>query len=141
MNVLENELVVGVDVDNTILMWLEPTIPGPGKIEFTFAGKKIYLTPHQYHIDLLHMYNERGYYIIIWSANGWRHAAQAAKVLGLEDLVSGDNGHVQVKLTKYMDDNPNPASILGPRVYEEDLTKAPIIFMERPPEGCKVLTI
>jgi len=124
MNVIENELVVGCDVDDTILMWKEPTIPGPGKLEVDFAGKKVYLTPHQYHVDLLRSYNERGYYIIIWSANGYRHAKQAAKVLGLEDLVSGKNGHVQVKLTKHMDDNPHADSILGPRVYCEDLTKA-----------------
>jgi hydroxymethylpyrimidine pyrophosphatase-like HAD family hydrolase len=123
MNVIENELVVGCDVDDTILMWDKPNDPGAGKLEVDFAGRKVYLTPHQYHVDLLRSYHERGYYIIIWSANGWRHAKQAAKLLGLEDLVSGKNGQVQVKLTKHMDDNPNAESIVGPRVYCADLTK------------------
>lgn len=123
MNVIENELVVGCDVDDTILMWDSPNTPGEGKVEIQFAGRPVYLTPHHYHIDLLRMYHERGYYIIVWSANGYKHATQAVKALGLEKLVSGKNGQVQVKLTKHMDDNPNAESVVGPRVYCADLTK------------------
>ena len=123
MKVIKSELVVGVDIDDTLLMWDSPNVDGPNKVTIEFANKKVYLTPHQYHIDLLHMYHQRGYYIVFWSANGYNHAEQAVKVLGLESLASEDSGHVQSKPCKHMDDNPNAESILGPRVYCADLTK------------------
>lgn len=123
MNILKTELIVGVDIDNTLLMWDDPSTPGKQKIEFDFADKKVYLTPHQYHIDLVKMYHQRGYYIIFWSANGWAHAEQAVKVLNLEKYATGDNGRIQAKLTKHMDDSSDSQGILGPRVYCEDLTK------------------
>ncbi len=119
MKVIEHELSVFVDCDDTLVMWNNPTVAGPDKLDVRFAGKTVYLTPHQYHIDLVKMYKERGYYVTVWSANGWRHAKQVCEVLNLQDYVDV----VQVKPTKYMDDNPNPGSILGPRVYEDDLTK------------------
>lgn len=139
MKVIKYENVVGCDIDDTILMWDNPTVPGIGKVEMEFAGKKVFLTPHTYHIDLLKMYLERGYYIIFWSGNGWQHAERAIKVLGLEELADGEHGHVQVKLTKHMDDSEDPKSILGPRVYCEDLTKPTTYFIENPPKGYKVI--
>ncbi len=129
MNIIKRELIVGCDVDDTILMWDNPTVPGIGKLEIEFAGKTVYLTPHTYHVDLLKMYNKRGYYITVWSANGYEHAVNAVTALGLQELVSGDNGHIQTKLTKHMDDSTNAEGILGPRVYCDDLTKTSKIFV------------
>lgn len=124
MKVIKNENIIGVDIDGTLLLWIDPAVSGPGKLAIPFAGRTVYLTPHTYHVDLLKMYHERGCYLQFWSANGYRHAVRAIEALGLEYLADGENGHVQTKLCKHMDDNPNPASILGPRVFEEDLTKA-----------------
>lgn len=123
MKILTNENIVGVDIDDTILLWDNATVNGPGKLPLQFAGKTVYLTPHTYHVDLLKMYNERGYYIIFWSANGWRHAERAVKALDIEYLADGQNGHVQTKLSKYMDDSTDPGGILGPRVFTKDFTK------------------
>jgi hydroxymethylpyrimidine pyrophosphatase-like HAD family hydrolase len=123
MKVIKYENVVACDIDDTILMWDSPTVSGPGKLGIAFAGSTVYLTPHHYHVDLLKMYNERGYYIIFWSANGWQHAERAVQALGLEYLADGTNGHIQAKLSKFIDDNPNAESILGARVYCKDLTK------------------
>lgn len=122
MKVIDNELVVATDIDDTLACWIDPTVPGPNKIAVEFAGKTVYLTPHTYHIDLIKMYKERGYYIIAWSANGKTHVKRVIEALGLEGYV--DLG--MTKLAKYLDDNPNPEVVLGPRVFCEDLTK-PVI--------------
>lgn len=127
MKVINNENIVGCDIDDTLLMWDSPTVEGPGKVKLDFAGGVVFLTPHHYHIQLLKTYKERGYYIIFWSANGSAHATRAVEALGLEYLADGKTGHVQGKLTKHMDDNPDSASILGPRVYCKDLTK-PVLY-------------
>lgn len=119
MMVINNELNVFIDVDQTLLLWDKPTINAEGKLAVKFAEDVVYLTPHNYHVQLVKMYKQRGYVTFVWSANGVAHAKQAVEVLGLEASVD----FVLCKPTKHMDDNPNPASILGPRVFEEDLTK------------------
>lgn len=119
MQIIENELIVGIDFDDTLVMWSSPTISGPGKIEIEFAGKTVYLIPHQYHIDLVKMYKERGYFVIGWSANGKTHAQRVIAALKLEEYFD----LVMTKLTKHLDDSTDPYSILGPRVYCDDLTK------------------
>jgi phosphoglycolate phosphatase-like HAD superfamily hydrolase len=125
MKVIENEVLVACDVDETIALWLEPTVPGFGKIEIEYAGKKVYLTPHQYHCDLLKTYKERGYHVTVWSANGWRHAKRIVEAFKLEPYVDV----VQTKLTKYMDDSEDPGSILGARVFCPDITKEQPLLM------------
>lgn len=119
VKVIKNENSVFCDVDDTILCWINSTVDEPGKVAVPFADKTVYLTPHYYHIDLLKMYKKRGYYITVWSANGAAHAETACIVLGLTDLVD----EVRGKPSKYMDDNSDAASILGPRVFCDDLTK------------------
>lgn len=119
MQVVKNENTVFVDVDDTILMWDEPKVPGPHKIKFQFADGHVYLTPHDYHRDLIKMYRLRGYCVVVWSANGYDHAARAVGALGLE----ADVDFVMCKPSKHLDDNTDAASILGPRVYCANLTK------------------
>lgn len=123
MQVLKNELTVYCDVDDTIACWLEPTVPGRNKIKIEFAGKTVHLTPHTYHIDLLKMYRERGYFVTVWSANGWRHAERVVKALGIEEFIDV----VQTKPAKHMDDSTDAAAILGPRVFVDDLTKPRVL--------------
>ncbi len=130
MQVINNELNAFVDCDNTLLMWDNPTVPGKGKLEIEYAGEKVYLTPHTYHVQIVRTYLERGYTVFIWSANGTKHAERVAKALKLEHP---NRLYVMTKPMKHLDDNPNPASILGPRVYEPDLTKPvevslPVVF-------------
>lgn len=120
MQLIENENVVGVDIDNTLLMWDDATVPGPNKIEFEYGGNTVYLTPHNYHIAIVKSWHERGYHVILWSANGYRHAKQAADALG---LAFTERFQIMTKLSKHLDDTTNPGSIVGPRVYEDDFMK------------------
>lgn len=110
---------VAVDVDDTLVMWDNPTVNGPGKVPVQFAGETVYLTPHTYHIQLIKMYKERGYNIFVWSANGKFHVERVINALGIKDYV--DFG--MTKFCKHMDDSEDPGSILGPRVYTKDFTK------------------
>ncbi len=125
MQVINSENNVFIDVDNTIASWFEPTLPGHGKISISFAGETVYLTPHNYHIQLVKMYKARGYTTFVWSANGVAHAKQVVEKLGLPDYVD----FVLTKPCKHMDDSEDAASILGPRVFIDDLTKpVPILI-------------
>lgn len=119
MLVIKNENTVGVDCDDTLLMWDNPTVDSPSKVPVEFADTIVYLTPHNYHVQLVKMYKMRGYHVIVWSANGWAHAEKVVKALNLDDYVDV----VQTKLSKHMDDSTDPGSILGPRVYTNDFTK------------------
>lgn len=123
MNLIDNELIAATDIDDTLVMWDNPTVDGPGKVAIEFAGRTVYLTPHQYHIDLIKMYKERGYFVIAWSANGRLHVKRVIEALGLGNYV--DQG--MSKLTKHVDDSKDAAAILGPRVYCDDLTKPALI--------------
>jgi hypothetical protein len=137
MQVIKNELSVFVDCDDTLVMWDNPTVDGVGKLGISFAGKTVFLTPHQYHIDLVKMYKQRGYHVTIWSANGWAHAEKVCKATKLEEFTD----IVMCKPTKYMDDNPDAASILGPRVYCKDFTKPIKYFIEKPREGVEMIQL
>lgn len=100
MNTIENENVILVDVDGTLLFWTEPLVPGPGKIECNYGGRPVYLTPNLYLVDLIKTYKKRGCFIIVASANGYAWAENAVKVLGLSE-------HVDLKMSKfhkYIDD-------------------------------------
>lgn len=119
MLLVESELTVASDIDDTLVMWDNPTVPGPGKVAVQFADKTVYLTPHHYHIDLVKMYKQRGYFVIAWSANGKDHVDRVIHALGLKDYV--DLG--MTKLAKHMDDSLDANGILGPRVYVPDITK------------------
>lgn len=132
MKVIENELVVATDIDDSLACWHNPTVDGPGKLPISFAGKTVYLTPHTYHVDLIKMYKERGYFIIAWSANGNQHCKRVIQALGLEEYVD----ICMSKLTKHLDDSDNAAAILGPRVFCEDLTKPEVIL----PKGQRKMT-
>lgn len=125
MQVIDNELSIFIDIDDTILMWDSPTEPGIDKVEIEYADELLYLTPHYYHISLIKKYKQRGYTIFMWSANGFDHALKAVEALGLNDHVD----FVLSKPTKHMDDSDNPGSILGPRVYVEDFLKPTFISL------------
>lgn len=116
MRVIEKENVVPIDVDNTLLLWKEPTIWSPEKLKIEYADNYIYLTPHNYHVAILKTYLEREYHVIVWSSNGYRHASRALRALGLD----GYDIQVMTKPAKHLDDNSDPGSILGPRVFEPD---------------------
>jgi hypothetical protein len=117
MQTIDNEFVAGWDMDDTLVMWDNPTVDGPGKVKVPFAGGFVYLTPHNYHIQLLKLHKERGYFNIGWSANGRQHVVNVITALGVEDCID----LAMSKLTKHFDDSTG--AIIGPRIYIDDLTK------------------
>lgn len=114
MKTINNETNVLYDVDGTLLLWSDPTVPGVEKIKFDYGGNNVYLTPHNYHINLLKVYKNRGYHITVASANGFEWAENAVKVLGITEYVDV----VMTKYLKYIDDTP--ADQWMNRVFIED---------------------
>lgn len=117
MQVIPNENTVFIDCDDTIVLWTDPHTPGKNKVEVRFTDDvTVYLTPHFYHIELVKRYKERGYAVTVWSANGVSHAVNVVRALGLESHVD----FVMTKPAKHMDDSPDAAAILGPRIFTKD---------------------
>ena len=112
MNVIKNEMHVMFDVDDTLVMWNEVISSDTEWIMCPHTLKCIPLIPHKAHIDLLHSYYSRGYYVTVWSAGGWEWAEAVVKHLKLQDSVH----EVRSKPIKYVDDLP-ANEILGTRVY------------------------
>jgi hypothetical protein len=110
--VIKNETVVWVDLDNTIAMWTNPTVDGPGKFMVEYGGRDIFLTPHRPNIDLVREYRNRGYFIIFHSANGYGHATRIIRALGLEDTAD----LIMTKNIKVVDDK-HPNEWMGALVY------------------------
>lgn len=110
--IVRNETVAWVDIDNTLAMWKEPTVNAPGKITVEYGGRDLFLTPHQPNIDLIKEYKNRGYFVIIHSANGFAHATRVIRALGLEDTID----LIMTKNIKVVDDK-HPADWMGALVY------------------------
>ena len=116
MNVLNNENVVLVDVDDTIVVWdRSHRAPGKGKIKFTdpYSGDTLYLTPHSVHIRLIRQYKGRGFAIIVASMAGVKWAEHVVKTLQLEQYVD----ICMSKPTRYIDDKEDIKDIIGTRIF------------------------
>jgi len=114
MKVFENEYVVAFDVDDTLVMWDEPSQPGVGKVSFVdpYDGSFHYLTPHKKHVDLLKKYKARGMMVMVWSAGGAKWAEAVLMTLKLTEFVDV----VMTKPSKFVDDL-QAHEVLGQRVY------------------------
>lgn len=115
--VIENDLLVVCDVDDTIVMWnnIKWWEPGTDLLEITDQtdGGIVYLQPHKAHINLLKKYKAQGYTVIVWSAAGHRWAKSAVAALGLDSVVD----YRMSKPLKYIDDLRGPEGVIGNRVY------------------------
>ena len=106
MKIIESELVVFYDVDDTLVMHgLEP------------SEKDLYITgnvvaPNEAHIKLMRSQHSRGYTIIVWSAGGYEWAAEVVHALGLQSYVS----YIMSKPLCYVDDLP-VEKFMTQRVY------------------------
>lgn len=108
MEVIENELTVGIDVDFTLIRPDEK-----GGIILPYGSGLQNFSPIQVHVDLLKEYKNRGFTVIVWSAGGWAHAKRVVEALKLERFVD----IVMTKVTRHVDDKEDVASIIGTRVY------------------------
>jgi len=76
------------DVDDTLVMWTQPTdTEGLELVEFDCNGHKSVGWVHIYHRNLLRQYALRGATNIVWSHGGSVWAKAVVQALGLEDYV------------------------------------------------------
>ena len=116
--VVKSELIVMVDVDDTLLKWQgDFSKPAKDRIKLIdpYDKSHVYLLPHKKHVKLLKDYKARHFKVIVWSGAGWKWAQEAIKKLKLTKYVDV----ILSKPAKYMDDLHAP-DILGSRVYLED---------------------
>jgi len=102
VKVTENDNIIGVDVDDTLVIWNIPKEYEGQAIKFDNFGYATMLLPHHKHIELLKQFKIRGHYIIVWSQGGYEWAREVVKVLGLEDWVD----EVKTKPKWIIDDLP-----------------------------------
>ncbi len=101
MQDIEGENNVLCDIDETLVRWIDPLIPGPGKVAFQYGDRTVYLTPHKANIDLMKFYVTReGFKIFAASANGQKWAKHVVETLGLQEYVS----FTLTKFSRYIDD-------------------------------------
>jgi predicted HAD superfamily phosphohydrolase YqeG len=94
MQVITNELVVCCDVDDTLIK----------------VGTS---NPIEVHTDFLKSLKNRGYTVIVWSANGYAHAGNVVSYLGLADYVD----FCMTKPIKHIDDKTQVEDIIGRRIF------------------------
>lgn len=89
--ILESNLIVGVDVDDTLVSWEfaneERPHPDCEKVEIVFQGKtsKYWIFPAN--IRSLITHKLKGHNIVVWSGSGFEWAQKVVETLGLESFV------------------------------------------------------
>lgn len=114
MKINEAEAIVVCDVDNTLVKRGGGARDSDIIIKSPYSKVSHWYERHEDHIELLRTYKARGFYVIVWSANGVQHAASVVKALGLND---GTVDEVQTKPIKHVDDKSNPVHVVGSRVF------------------------
>ena len=112
MNIIENELTLLCDVDDTLVIWGQPISDKTVEITCPYTGKIEHLVPHETLIQILKQQKGRGYHVTVWSAGGWEWAKTVVIALKLEKYVD----EIRTKPVKYFDDL-QAAEVLGTRVY------------------------
>jgi FMN phosphatase YigB (HAD superfamily) len=100
MIVIENDKIIPFDCDETLL--LSPNADAQKNIEIIcpYDGEILQREPHLNHIKLLKTKKARGYYVIVWTANGFEWGKAVINRLGLEKYVDC----VMTKPHTYVDD-------------------------------------
>lgn len=115
MKITESELIAYVDIDETLITSesIFETVIDPIKLDYYGSEWEIY--PKFKNIEFIKSLKNRGYYIIVHSANGWLHAKKVVELLQLCDFVD----EIKTKPLKYVDDK-SVETWFGPRIYFED---------------------
>lgn len=109
---IQNEYIVCIDVDQTLIMHHDSHSDGMSISLNPYSGTKIKWSPNENHIELLKQYKGRGLFVIVWSAAGVLWAKTIINALGINDNVD----LIMTKPSKYVDDLMGN-EILGSRVY------------------------
>jgi hypothetical protein len=113
MQVIENEQVICVDVDDTLVLH-KKSIKGDRTICITdpYDGSQRYLVVHTGHVKILKDRKSRGATIVVWSQNGWAWAKAVVVALNLQDNVD----LIASKPIAIVDDKP-ASDWLAERIY------------------------
>jgi predicted phosphatase len=92
MFTLESDLVVGVDVDDTLVSWStkdsdKPPHPECVPIGIVFDGKIEQYWVFLPNLKSLKTHKHKGHAIVVWSGSGFAWAKKVVEVLALEDYV------------------------------------------------------
>lgn len=110
MKITKTEQLFYVDVDKTLVF--DCLKYHPDSIETDYYGQLKYVRPHKKHVEFVKSLKERGYYVIVHSANGWKWAKEIVEKLKLETYIH----EVKPKGIKYLDDMC-ASKWMGVRVY------------------------
>lgn len=102
MKVVRNEKIFVSDVDGTLVKPTKPGIKNPKALEIYCYGHTTYQIPIEEHVQLLRIKKARGYYIIVWTQNGYAWGEAIVKALKLDSIVDV----VMTKPNGYLDDLP-----------------------------------
>lgn len=106
MTIIENENISYFDVDDTLILYPHDISSEEalklGYKYFTdiYSNESFLAKPSEAHIKLLKSYRERGFFNIVHSGAGYRHAESIIRQLGLEEYVD----QIQTKPMRYIDD-------------------------------------
>ena len=114
MKVIENEMIIFCDVDDTLILHdiEKHTYAKTIVVTDPYCGSERVLAVHEPHVQLLTERAARGAYIIVMSHGGYRWAEAVVKALKLEKVVS----EVMSKPIAVIDDLPI-AHALGDTTY------------------------
>lgn len=102
MNIIDNETLICVDIDYTLLMWKDKIKKGHKVVLFTdpYSKEQKYVRVHEPNLKILTSHLARGSAVIVWSASGSKWAKEAMRALKLKH----HNLHVFCKPRGYVDD-------------------------------------
>lgn len=114
--ILETDNLVFFDVDETLILWVDPKTPGAQFVNDPYMpGELVFFVPHISHINLLKRTYHQDSAIVVWSYGGVRWATTIVEKLGLTDFVSLILRKPQI----YVDDKPME-KWFPKRIYLED---------------------
>ena len=108
------DTVIAFDVDDTLIMDPKDQDEDTYFID-PYDGLQTRRAVHKRHVKLLKDHYAKGYFVIVWSANGQRWAERVVEALGLNNFVHA----ILAKPIKIVDDLP-VTEWMGPRIYLED---------------------
>lgn len=116
MFIAPSEHIISYDCDDTLIMWNENShqpFDGCVQVQCPHDNAITYHRPHKRHIAFLKKQKAKGYTVVVWSSAGTGWASAVVKALGIEQYVD----IVMSKPQKWVDDETNPANVLGTRIY------------------------
>lgn len=122
MQVIENENIVAIDVDGTLVApysrlqsYSEEDEDRQIRILNPYSNTISWFIPLHQHVELLKQYKGRELFVIVWSAGGAKWAEAVVKTLELQEYVD----LIMTKPSKLVDDL-SPEEIFPTRIFLKD---------------------